>query len=318
MPSFSVILPTYNGAAYLREAIDSVLSQSFKDFELLIRDDGSKDKTVEIIESYQDPRIHLLKSTERLGLFANLNSLMKESKAPLVRIFCQDDILEPKCLEREKEFFQIHPEIGMSYCKSQSINALGVTKSQVLVIDLPSVIQPELSIQHFFYHGCIPGNLSTVCLRKEVYDQWGPFNATLKVSGDYELWSRICAHRPLGIIHEALVRLRQHEERLSNQSDSVAQFINENKEIRKSLIPLLPISRQKEAIRFQTRRHQVLDFHQGIHALKKRNWKVAKQVFSSFGFFDFFQTAFYWLLTGNNHFYRPQANWVLPADYELV
>jgi glycosyltransferase involved in cell wall biosynthesis len=312
MTQFSILVPVYNGANYLSQAIESVLNQTFTDFELLIRDDGSTDKSLEIIKHYQDARIRILQSDERLGLFENLNVLCKAALSPLIHIFCQDDILEKQCLEREWEFFKAHPEIGMSFSKSQAIDEKGSLHAKPIKEDLPEVMTPELSLQHFFYHGCIPGNLSTVCIRKKAFEDLGPFNSQLKVSGDYDLWSRISAQLPLGVIHQSLVQLRHHEDRLSHQTESTIQFIKENRAIRKKLIPLLPSFRQKDATRFEKKRHGVLDFHQGFNAIRSGNWRLAKRIFSTFGGSELVESGLYWLFTGNNHFYRPQAKWVLP------
>lgn len=314
MAQFSIVLPTFNGATYLRQAIDSVLNQTFTDFELIIRDDGSTDESLSLIESYHDSRVRILKSKERLGLFGNLNALIEEAQSALIHIFCQDDILEKNCLEKEEAFFKKHPEIGFSFCKSQTIDSEGTLHIQSIIQDLPEVMQPELSLQHFFYHGCIPGNLSTVCLRKASFESWGPFNSQLKVSGDYDLWATLCTRLPMGVIHESLVRLRNHEKRLSNQSASTLLFIKENRAIRKRLLPLLPEFRQKDAARFETKRHGVLEFHQGFNALRMGNWRMAQRIFSLFNLKELIQSGFFWVITGNNHFYRPQAKWVLPIQ----
>jgi len=317
MPQVTVILPVYNGASYLSKAIESVLKQTLQDFELLIRDDGSTDNSVERIRAIQDPRVRLLTTEKRLGLFGNLNALIEESKSPLIHIFCQDDLLEKDCLKTEKEFFDSHPEIGMSYCKSKSLDENGAVSSPDLVVDLPSVMETELSLQHFFYHGCIPGNLSTVCIRRSAIDSVGAFDSNLKVSGDYELWTRICSRYPLGVIHQQLVLLRHHEERLSNRPESVIRFIRENRKIRRSLISSLPSSTQKQALRFEKKRHCVSELHQGLRLLVRGKWKSAQEVFSLFGIRGLFESLFFWLVTGNNRLHRPQAPWVLPKGYQV-
>lgn len=317
MPKVTVILPVYNGASYLSEAIESLLSQSLEDIEILIRDDGSTDESLKMIQAIRDSRVRLIPSTSRMGLFGNLNALIAESKSPLIHIFCQDDILEKDCLRIEKEFFDSHPQIGMSYCKSRSIDSKGLVGNSHLVIDLPSVMEPELSLQHFFYHGCIPGNLSTVCVRKAALERVGYFDANLKVSGDYELWTRVCSQYPLGVIHQELVFLRHHEERLSNRPESVLRFMRENRKIRKELISSLPVKTQKQALLFEKKRHSVSELHQGLRLLARGNWKSAKEIFSLFGRKGFLESLCFWLITGNNRIYRPQAPWVLPENYQV-
>lgn len=317
-PLVSVIMPVYGGKRYLREAVESVLRQNLEDFEFILNDDGSTDGSVEIIQSYSDSRLRLLPKGPHLGLFGNLNRLLREACAPLIHIFCQDDVMEADCLSEEVRFFWEHPEIGMSYAKSHTINPNGTITVYTGRKDLPDVMFPELSLQHFYYHGCIPGNLSTVCIRKSSLATGVQFDESLKVSGDYDLWSRICRERPLGIIHQPLVRLRHHPWRLSAQPESGVVFIEENSHIRKRLFAYLPEDRQASAKRYETRRHHVLELHHGFRCLLKGRPKAALRIFRTFGGLGFFTALGYWLLTLNNRLYRPQAKWVLPSNYESL
>src|SRR5689334_14969743 len=116
IPKISVLLPVYNGAAYISECIASVLNQTLSDFELLITDDFSDDASREIIESFTDSRIRTVYKPQNSGLFLTLNELLLRSRAPILRFLCQDDVLDCDCLATEVAFFDLHTNVAMAYC----------------------------------------------------------------------------------------------------------------------------------------------------------------------------------------------------------
>ncbi len=113
MLGLTVLMPVHNGAAYLSEAVDSILRQSLRDFELLIVDDASTDESIAIIERYKDPRIRLLKSSERLKLSGALNLGLDNARGDYVARMDADDISLPRRLEIQVQYMNRHPEIGM-------------------------------------------------------------------------------------------------------------------------------------------------------------------------------------------------------------
>src|SRR6476660_5448744 len=98
-PVISIILPVYNGGAYLVQSVESVLKQSLKNFELLILDDCSSDGSWEYINDIKASRISVYKNETNKGLFYNINFLIKKSKTPLIKLWAQDDVMYPYCLE---------------------------------------------------------------------------------------------------------------------------------------------------------------------------------------------------------------------------
>lgn len=98
-PFFSVCIPTYNMAQFLPEAIDSVLSQTFEDFELLISDNCSKDNTEEVVREYKDKRMIYWKNDSNLEMFANLNKACQKAKGRFIKILTADNVMSPVCLE---------------------------------------------------------------------------------------------------------------------------------------------------------------------------------------------------------------------------
>ncbi len=116
--SVSVCIPTYNGAAFLTEAIESVLSQSFRDFELLIVDDGSTDTTLDIARSFTDPRIAIYQNETQLGIPGNWNRCLSLARGEYICIFHQDDIMLPENLARKVEMLAADPTIAFVHSSS--------------------------------------------------------------------------------------------------------------------------------------------------------------------------------------------------------
>lgn len=95
-------IPTYNGAKYLRESLDSVINQTYQNLDILVIDDNSRDDTISIIEEYQrrDSRIRLIRNLENPGMLANWNRCLKEAKADWIKLHFQDDLMVPETIER--------------------------------------------------------------------------------------------------------------------------------------------------------------------------------------------------------------------------
>src|SRR5690349_9241462 len=112
-PVFTVLMPVYNGEKYLREAIDSILAQTLTDFEFLIIDDGSKDRSVDIIKSYADPRINLVKNEVNLGISKTLNRGIEIAAAEFIARMDADDISHPTRLQKQYDYLIKNPECAL-------------------------------------------------------------------------------------------------------------------------------------------------------------------------------------------------------------
>jgi glycosyltransferase involved in cell wall biosynthesis len=312
-PKVSILLPVFNGQRYLRECLESVLAQSFGDFELLVGDDGSKDGSCEILEGLGDERIRLFSRERNIGLFPNENLLLKAARAPLVRFLCQDDALEPTCLGEEVVFFKRHSEIGMTFCKTINVDEQSQLVVETAVEDMPDILTPTLSLQLFYHFGCIAGNLSTVCARKKCFEQVGPFDPSYGVSADYEMWTRICERWPLGVVHQRLVRLRVHEGQLSRACASGVECVEANRRIRNLLLPKLPGVMRAAARRYARLRFDVIDVHHALHCLRSGRSSHFLRVVRALGGSRFFVGLVTWTLTLNNHLYRPKPRFISAA-----
>src|SRR5437867_1168505 len=127
-PVLTVLMPVYNASKHLREAIESILGQTFTDFEFLIIDDGSTDNSIEIIRSYNDPRIRFLVNEHNLGISATLNKGIELSSTELIARMDADDLSYPDRLQQQYDYFQQYPETVML---STSVRIIGADNSPV-------------------------------------------------------------------------------------------------------------------------------------------------------------------------------------------
>lgn len=126
-PRVSIGLPVYNGDEYLSKAIESILSQTFHDFELIICDNASSDDTESICRAYsrEDPRIRYFRHPKNLGAAPNYNSTLERARAPYFRWACHDDMLHPRCLEASVDVLDEHPDVVLAYPLTQFVDAEG-------------------------------------------------------------------------------------------------------------------------------------------------------------------------------------------------
>jgi glycosyltransferase involved in cell wall biosynthesis len=316
-PPIAVVVPVYNGAAYLQLCLESLRDQTLTNFEVYVRDDGSRDGSPAIIDRFAaDPRFHVLPSTGNLGLFPNVNRLIRASQAPLLRVLCQDDLLEPHCLEEEVAFFAQHPEVGMAYGKVRPIDADGQIIGDWPVEDQPEVMPPWMSMQLFFYHGCIVGNLSNACVRRAVLERLGPFDEGFPIAGDYELWVRICRRYPCGIVRRPILRVRSHKGQLSRSLSAGLASIAESRRVRATILPALPPAMRGYARRYEHLRHDVLDVHFGLRRLAAGDLRTALALARTLGPRHTLLGALCWLLTLDNRLFRPQPRFHPPVEDE--
>jgi hypothetical protein len=215
MTDVTVILPVHNGGNYLESSINSVLSQNLDDFVLHVLDDCSTDSSAEIAQSAGDRRVRYSRNPERFGLFRTLNRGFREATSPLVRIWAHDDVMLPGSLERFVRAAQMQPSAGMIYCDFFEVDSAGLRTGRELAYQgqrqrTPDISAPTLSALLFFCFGCLPGNISTVMLRREAWERMGGFVENIQQSPDYDMWWRVSEFFDVAFIRERLIELRDH------------------------------------------------------------------------------------------------------------
>lgn len=210
----SVIMSVYNSEKYLNEAIDSILNQTYKDFEFLIVDDCSKDNSLKILEEYsqKDSRIILIKNEGNLGLTKNLNKAIKMSKGDYIARMDADDISETKRFEKQIEFLEKNKGIDIVGTFCSDINEDGIF---IRNRTLPTIHSQILKILPKFNPFAHP----TVMMRKEKILSIGAYNENYRTSQDYELWFRaIGKGLRVANIPEFLLKYRMNDNYVSRKS----------------------------------------------------------------------------------------------------
>jgi len=210
-PKVSVVMASYNHEAFVREAIESVLSQSYQDLELVITDDGSSDGTAKVIQSVPDPRIRLYVFKENQGACVAVNDAIARASGEYIAVLNSDDYFLPGKLERQVAFLEAHPEIGAVFGLPLFVDERGArfhNRRNPFVGLFTDQNRSRIEwLRHFFYHGnslCHP----TILIRKSCYDAVGLFDPLLMQLPDLDLWIRLCRKCEIYILPEQLTGFR--------------------------------------------------------------------------------------------------------------
>ena len=233
MSKIDVILPVYNGIKYLKDNISSVLSQTFTDFDFIIVDDQSTDGSWEYLQTIRDKRIQLVRNQSNMGLFYNLNYMIKNSNSPLIKLWAQDDIMYHNCLEEIYKFHERFPNIGFSYSMVDYIDETGNLDDKIrkTIDNTPEIVSTQLHTRIAFFVGSIAGNIGNVTLNRKAINEVGLFNEKMKISGDFEMWVRLARDNEIGFLKKSILQLRNHTGQLSRQEQYYIYHIREDIEV---------------------------------------------------------------------------------------
>ncbi len=215
----SICIPTYNGAAFLAEAIRSVLNQSYRDFELLIVDDRSSDSTVEIARSFADSRLRVIQNERQLGIPRNWNRCVSLARGEYICIFHQDDVMLPKNLERKLSLLEAHADVSF------------VHSAVELLVESTNIQPPANWIEsaaddftvdgrRYFRKLLLQGNLicaPAVIARRQQLLNVGGFDEELGYTPDYEMWLKLCVSGRVAFLCQSLLQYRWHQKNASHQ-----------------------------------------------------------------------------------------------------
>ncbi|GEM_PF-655813 len=202
----SVFIPTYNSAEFLTQAIDSVLAQTYKNYELIIIDDGSSDNTPEILAAYQNlPQIRLYRHARNVGMAANWNIGLQLCQGEFIAKLDSDDYYEPTYLETAMAFFQKNQAVGLVFSGVNLVYPDGRYEPEMRF--LYSWVRERDSFLASLLRLCIIRSPS-VCVRRACYEQVGGFNEQMKIHADWEMWVRLAANYPVGFINQLLANYR--------------------------------------------------------------------------------------------------------------
>jgi len=216
-PKISVIMSVYNSEKYLREAIESVLNQTFTDFEFIIVNDGSTDNSPKIIKSHNDERIRIINNEKNIGLTKSLNKALKQGKGEYIARQDADDVSLPNRFEMQVKYLESHPEVVLLGTSFYLIDETGEITKKYVVLAKPTI--KDLIKENQFSHG-------SVMVKKEIVDKLGGYNELFRYSQDYELWLRIAECYEVRNLRQILYKLRSHNEniRFMNWKESLLYY----------------------------------------------------------------------------------------------
>jgi glycosyltransferase involved in cell wall biosynthesis len=211
-PAVSVVMTVYNGEPWLAEAVDSILGQTFQDFELVVVDDGSSDATPDTLRRRAEPRLRVIRQRQT-GQTPALNVALRHATGSLIARMDADDVALPERLARQVAFFAANPRVGLLGTGSHEISPDG----QILSTHVPPVddrtIRRALIRKNPFVH-------SAVMFRRAALDAAGPYDEGFVVAQDYDLWLRMSRVTALANLPEPLVLRRRAPGQLSRARDT--------------------------------------------------------------------------------------------------
>ncbi len=212
MPKISVIMSVYNGDKYLREAVESILNQTYKDFEFIIINDGSTDDSLGILKNFQieDSRIKFV-SRENKGLIESLNEGVKVAQGEYIVRIDADDVSLPERLQKQLKYV-IDNDLAVCGTWAEGIDENG---DKIYNMDYPPVagkVRSFTLLHNPFIH-------PSVIFRKDVFEKVGGYRKFFKYIEDYELWTRIVFKYKTGNIPEALLKYRMHDGQITRKNN---------------------------------------------------------------------------------------------------
>lgn len=219
LPKVTVLMAVYNGERYLREAIDSVLGQTFADFEFLIIDDASCDSTSEIIAEYadRDQRIVILRNQVNMGLTKSLNKGLHVARGEYIARQDADDVSLPGRLEKQVAILEENPDVILVSGNIDLIDSDGHVWRRPRRMGRPRLVAWFL----IFYNHL--GGHSQVMFRRQPVVDLGGYSEERPYSQDYELWLRLAEVGSIVIMPDVILRQRRHEASISSSHDEAQQ-----------------------------------------------------------------------------------------------
>lgn len=220
-PKISVIIPVYNDERYIQQTIQSVLDQTFADFELVLVNDASTDRSLEIINQFRDPRIHVYTNEKNLGIVGSLNKAISLSKAEIIARLDHDDLCYPTRLEKQYLFLESHPEVGLVGAGIQEIDSEGN------LVGTPRIHLSEPYLLKYWLHFEVLLSSPATTFRRSIIEKVGGFNPAAELAEDYDLYTRFVKCCDLSNLAEPLVYKREHGKNASVKyhDDQVARHI---------------------------------------------------------------------------------------------
>jgi glycosyltransferase involved in cell wall biosynthesis len=216
-PTVSVVIPSYNSARFVGEAIESVLAQSYEGFELIVVDDGSTDNTRDVVARYTDPRVRYVYQ-ENQERSAARNRGIREARGKYVAFLDADDLWLPKKLAEQVRLMESQPDVGLAYVGTYVVEEDGTPFFEQRCRHRGNVVRALLVEDNI-----VAGSASSAMVRRACFERAGFFDESLSVCEDWDVWLRIASHYPVDFVDRPLVKVRTHGGSTQKQAEKMRQ-----------------------------------------------------------------------------------------------
>ena len=213
-PELSIIMPVYNSAKYVVEAVDSLLSQSYSNFELIIINDASTDGTAELLDNIQDERIRLLNNDKNMGIVYSRNRGLAVARGDFIAPFDGDDVASPEKFEKQIDFLNKNTSYALLGSWVKIIDDKGnLMKQKWRLHARPELIPSILLFRNYFVQ-------SSVVIRRNAIPVGG-YKPISDVGEDYRMWIEVARKYPTWNFPDYLIKYRIHGSSITNSDDSI-------------------------------------------------------------------------------------------------
>ena len=221
VPRVSVCISAYNRSYYLRRAIESVLAQTYTDFELIVSDDCSPDATPDVVAEYRDPRLRYHRSEQNVGMVANYNRCLLLARGEFIGILDDDDEYLPPMLETTVQALSAHPDAGFVYAVAEEIDSAGRPVGLRRSLETDVRLEPCEAFVHLLGTGRVPQ--PTTLIRSSAISRVGRYDPAIGAWCDADMWQRLARHYAVLYVNRVLSRYRVSDDSITGTGEISGQ-----------------------------------------------------------------------------------------------
>lgn len=266
----SVCIPAYNNADTILETIQSVLTQTYQNLELIVVDDRSTDDTYQVVKTFAkqagDDRLHLYQNEKNLGMAGNWNHCMELCKGDFIKLLCADDLIHETLLAREVEIMERYPEANLVQTDTRFVDMHGKTTGYYKRYHASGLAEGRKACRFSVFTRDYLGAPLANLIRRSAYEAWGGFDPSFVYIIDYDFFMRICCKGKIYILHEPLNSFRIRNDSNTSQvmnGDKKCVYLEEHKRLVERYAKELHLSRWQVNLSVMIRR--LMSFLGGIY-----------------------------------------------------